>query len=468
MIRVQKRIKPKTHIGKPKILLVNVADPWLRNGGDRPSLGTLYIASWLRHTNAAEPQVIDLNHEGDLGLMRRMGDFQPDIVGVSLTTPQYAEAMRIGRMVKAYGEDVVTIAGGPHVTAMQNVPKVPEVVPEDIFDYAILGPGERTLELICKSEFPNKRIIQGEELPPERSLDWLPMPARDLVDMDRYSLKILGKRAQPMMTSFGCPYKCTFCSEPVLNNRFKAYSPERVVAEMKELRDKYGTEALVIYDDVFSIDAKRAERIAELMMQEGLVMPYRCTTRATDFVRRPKLADKLKASGCVEVCIGLESADDSVLKVNDKGMSVDANRQGLKIVKNSGMRCLTYMITGLPGCNHDTERRSLDFIKETEPDEVGWYLLAPFPSTPLWVNRDKYGLTIYEDEIIANDWDVAQCMADNDALTCYVDYSHSGGLSRHQIKGLWLDMREEVDAWQLSRGRKGIQDADANLMGSAT
>ena len=57
---------------KPKVLLVNVADPWLTNGGDRPSLGNLYIASWLRETYVAEPAVADLNHIGELTKFRHI------------------------------------------------------------------------------------------------------------------------------------------------------------------------------------------------------------------------------------------------------------------------------------------------------------------------------------------------------------------------------------------------------------
>lgn len=110
------------------------------------------------------------------------------------------------------------------------------------------------------------------------------------------------------------------------------------------------------------------------------------------------------------------------------------------------------MITGLPGCSEATELESLRFLTETEPDEAGWYLLAPFPSTPLWAFRDRFGATIFEDDIRANDWDVAQAQADNAAITCYVDYGRAGGLDRHALKTLWLAMRE---AWEESRRRTG-------------
>lgn len=448
---------------KPRVLLVNVADPWLTNGGDRPSLGTLYLASWIRHKNVAEPSVIDLNHAKDEGLIKRMDEFKPDIVGISLTTPQYEESVRIAGLLKQ-NYNVPIIAGGPHPSAMQNVSKVPELMPKEQFDYVVIGNGLFTLEQICKEGLPQDRIIRGQELPREKDLDWLPMPARDLVDMGKYSLKMMGKKAQPLMTSFGCPYKCSFCSEPQLNNRFKAHSPKRVIEEMKQLVNLYGTEALIIYDDVFSIDVKRAMEIGDLMKSEGLSLKYRATMRATDFVRKPELADKLAESGCLEACVGLESGSDDVLKLNDKGMSVENNRLGIKMAQKAGLRVLTYMITGLPGCTPETERRGLEFIQQNEVAEFGWYMLAPFPSTGIWVHRNKFGLEVFEDEIIANKWDVAQCRSDNENLTCYISYEKSGGMNRYQIKETWLGIIGELDKWKKAKGMKGIQEANENQL----
>ena len=440
--------------------MVNVADPWLRDGGDRPSLGTLYIAAWLRNNNAAIPSVIDLNHHGDSGLLKRLDEFKPDYIGISLTTPQYEEAVRVAKKIRDYMPDTTVIAGGPHPTAMQSVPQVPELMPNDLFDYVITGSGERTLEKICMGGLPNQRIIHGEPMPSDKSLDWLPNPARDLVDINNYSLKIFGRKAQPIMTSFGCPYHCTFCSEPILNNRFKAYSPERVVSEMKGLKEKFGVEAFIIYDDVYSIDAKRAMAISDLLIKEKLDVIYRGTTRATDFIRHPDLLPKLRDSGCVEICIGVESGDDRILKLNDKGMDVETNKRGIKAIKDAGIRCLTYMITGLPGSSYESEAKSWNFILETEPDEVGWYLLAPFPSTPLWVQRERFGVTIYDDEIIRNKWNVAQARADNENLKCYIDYSKNNGFNRYQIKDLWLSDRSKLDDYMKSRGKVGIQYAN--------
>jgi len=425
---------------KPKVLLVNVADPWLTNGGDRPSLGNLYNAAWLRETNSGIPSVIDLNHGGDLALDKRIKEFNPDLIGISLTTPQYAESVRVAKFIKKITDKPI-IAGGPHITAMRNVSKVPGIMPNEI-DHCVVGKnGMNALEDICKNGLPNRRIVYSDKLPKSRNLDWMPFPARDLVDMDKYSLKLDGKKAQPVMTSFGCPYSCVFCSEPVLNNKFKAHSPERAVEEFEQLKE-LGNNGLIIYDDVYSIDFRRAMKIADLMIERDLNMSYRATMRATDFVRKPELADKLRESGCIEACIGLESGSNSVLNVADKGMTVENNQLGVQIAKKAGLKVLTYMICGLPSSTPEDEKRGLDFVRENDIDEVGYYMLAPFPSTPLWTQRDKFHCTIYEDEIIKNEWDVAQATSNNDELTCYLSYENGFGMRRDEIKETWLEVKE--------------------------
>lgn len=449
---------------KPKILLMTPDDPWLTNSGNRPSLGVLYIASYLREKGLAELQVLDMNRESENELRDVLDDFEPNVVGISMTTPQYKRGVELATLVKEHSPLAITVGGGPHATAVAtSVPSIPDVLPKDVFDYVVAGDGMSALEDLCENGPWVDRVVKAKPMPKGRSLDWLPMPARDLVDMDGYTLNINGRKAQPIMTSFGCPYHCTFCSEPILNNRFRRHEAERAVDEMQHLKEEYGVEALFIYDDVFSIDAKRAMAIADLMIERGLDLQYRCTTRATDFVRHPGLLPKLRDSGCVEICLGTESGSDEVLKVNDKGMTVDTNYEAIMRIKNAGIKVLTYMITGLPGVSEESERLSYEFIRETRPDEIGHYLFAPFPSTPFWVNRQQYGAEIFEREIVENGWDIAQCAVDNEQVTCYLSYEKSGGLNRDEIKGLWLHYRQKYDAFMEEQGKVSIQQGERGV-----
>ncbi len=447
----------------PEVGLVNVRDAWLQQGGDRPSLGLAYLASHLRQRDRAGRCAVrlwDMHHATDAALLDWVTSTRPRLLGISLTTPQYREAVRLARLIKAASPTTPIIAGGAHPTAVRAID--PDVMPRDCFDYVVTGEAEHTFAELCLGErLPTERIITGVGAATGKTLDPLAPPARDLLPMDRYSLTILGRRATPLMTSRGCPWHCTFCSEPLLNPRYRAHSAAYVVDEMRAVRDQWGIGALIIYDDVYVINARRVMEVSRRMMHERLDLLYRATTRSDDILRYPDLLPLLRDSGCVELCLGVESGSDAILRTNDKGMTVAKNREAIRRIKAAGIRVLTYMITGLPGCSEATERESFQFLTDTEPAECGWYLLAPFPSTPLWVERTRYGLAIFEDEIRANQWDVAQCQADNGQLTCYVDYRASGGLDRDQLKALWLEMRQRWEQYQRTHLGAGIQDAGA-------
>lgn len=427
------------------VLLLNVADPWLRCGGDRPSLGTLYIAAYAEQCGLPI-DVMDLNHHNDQELLSRLQINPTPLVGVSMTTPQYREGKRIAYLIKKHFPNTTLVAGGSHPTSLRG-----DVDP--IFDFVCLGEGERSFVELAKGEYKNvyERIVPSNPIPQPspKSLDNYPFPARHLVQMDKYSLKIMGKRASTMMTSLGCPYHCSFCSEPILSNKFKARNPTLVVDEMEQLRNNYGIESLIIYDDVYTINPKRCIEIAEEMDRRKIKMCYRATTRA-NLILKPGLLRALKDSGCVELCLGVESGSDKILSTNDKGMTTKTNFDAIKEIQAAGIKVLIYMIIGLPGETPQTIQESLDFVDESNPDECSWYILAPFPSTPIWNFRDKLDIKIYEEEIIASDWDICQASKNNEELIPYVS---TAACSREYLKDAWLKAMAKYSQ------KKSIQDA---------
>jgi radical SAM superfamily enzyme YgiQ (UPF0313 family) len=389
---------------------------------------------------------MDLNHHDDFQLISYLKRNPKSLIGISMTTPQYKEGKRIAELIKRNFSKTTIVAGGAHPTSMKG-----EISP--IFDHVIVGEGEIIFTELAQNQSSTiayDRVIFGKpiEQPSPRSLDNHPIPARHLIDMSKYSLKINDRKASTIMTSLGCPFHCSFCSEPILSNQFRARSPNLVVEEMELINKKYGIEGLIIYDDVYTIDSKRCVEIARLMNEKKLNISYRATTRA-NLVQKVGLLKALKDSNCVELCLGVESGSDKILKTNDKGMNTKINFDAIQAIKEAGIKVLTYMIIGLPGETPETIQESIEFAKKANPDECSWYLLAPFPSTPLWINRDNLDITIYEDEIIANDWDICQAMGDNEKITPYISTS---ACSREMLKDMWL---KAMSQWE---NRKSIQN----------
>jgi len=412
-------------------LLINVEDDFIKTAGDRPSLGTASIVSHLKK-NKINAELYDMNVNPSYKKLKNY-IFMNDInnIGISMTTPQYKEAHNLAKKLRIDTPFAKLIAGGPHVTAVNG--ELP-----NFWDHIVLGDGEHAMENIVKG-FEKRKLVIGERV---KDLDIMPRPYRDPVLMDKYKLEIEGKKASTIMTSRGCIYHCSFCSEPNINKGYRKRSIDNIISEMKYLKEDFGIEALIIYDDIFAIDNKRTKELARRMIDENVDMIYRATTRATDILRDPDMLPLLKDSGCIELCLGVESGDNRVLKTNDKGMSTGQNMIALSMIKHAGIRTLSYMITGLPGFSEHTEAKSLEFLKESGVEDAGWYLLAPFPSSDIWRNPKKYGINIFKNEIVNDKWDITQVRSNNENMKCYFEYE---GMPREKIKDIWL---ENINKWE--------------------
>ncbi len=246
-----------------------------------PPLGLGYIAAVLELQDI-EVKIVDCLMEGwhkrikvdenviriglDFNSIRKIiENYAPDIVGVnSLFTKQRQNAHKIYELAKEISEDIITVAGGAHPTVM------PELVLSDKnVDYIVIGEGEETivdlinviegvkdisaLDGIGYKEDGDIRMIPKTKF--ILDLDKLPFPARHLLNLEKYfGLKMSHgarkkKKFSPIITSRGCPAKCTFCSaHKVWGRKFRQRSPENVIAEMKHIKERYGIEEIMFED----------------------------------------------------------------------------------------------------------------------------------------------------------------------------------------------------------------------------
>src|SRR6185437_10046227 len=213
-------------------------------------------------------------------------------------------------------------------------------------DFVILGEGELTLgELLGQiatlaPDAPAPGLALGEipglvfrdrglvrrtgPRPLLKELDDLPMAAWDLVDIPRYRAFWRARHgvfALNVATTRGCPYKCNWCAKPIYGNTYHTRSPDRVIEEIRLLRDRYAPDRLWFCDDIFGLKARWLEPFAERMAGEGLAMPFLCQTRA-DLMNEANVG-ALARAGCDEAWMGVESGAQTVLDAMDKGITVD-------------------------------------------------------------------------------------------------------------------------------------------------
>ncbi len=301
-----------------------------------------------------------------------------DLVGLSTTTSTAPVAYAMADDLRARGIPVVI--GGSHVTFMA------EEALEHV-DYVARGEGgeQLTLELI---EALNGRrelstiaglsytdadgVIQHNELrPPCADLDTLPFPDLDL---------LVGKEnlhTTPIMTSWGCPFDCTFCSVTAMfGKKYRFRSAENVIAEIKAKQPK----VIFFYDDNMAASRKRLKQLLTMMIEQDLVIPWSTQVR-TDVVRDPELLDLMRRSGCNIVYLGLESVNQDTLDKFEKAQTVEEIEHAIKVLHEYGIKTHGMFVLGADTDTVQTIRDTVDFAINNRIDTIMLNILTPLPGT---------------------------------------------------------------------------------------
>ncbi len=251
-------------------------------------LGLLYLAAYVRE-HGHEVTIFDGTFaEDETAFSEALETDPPDAVGISALLPTRAMALQLASIAK--DRSLLVIMGGPDPTS------VPELYAADPHvDLVVHHEGEQTitrlLDLMDIGELDEASLVaepgiafkhNGSHIvnPPREpieDLDTLPLPARDLIDMDRY-LRVWeetnGYSSLTIATSRGCPYGCDWCRDAVHGNQFRQRSPGNVALEMSVLKESYDIGRLRMVDDVDGIDRVWLESWAEAARDSAAALPF--------------------------------------------------------------------------------------------------------------------------------------------------------------------------------------------------
>jgi radical SAM superfamily enzyme YgiQ (UPF0313 family) len=337
----------------------------------------------------------------------KIKEYQPRVIGVEFHAQvSYNHSLDVVEYIKKNFPEIPVIAGGQQSTFR------PEPVIRDVgADVVVLGEGEYVMIDLVKHYLghsdakPLKSISSlmylenGEIITTDRSprlidLDAIPLPDRDAFNWKKYPQWVI-------MTSRGCPYKCAFCSSQTFwGQAVRFRSAENVLAEMQQLVDKYKVTSFLILDDTFTLKKERLRAICEGIVAKKLPITWACGTR-TDQIDEETL-QLLKMAGCNSITFGLESANEATLKLIKKGLTVEQQRRGVQLSKQAGFQTRVSVMLGLPGESVKEVRNTLDFLLETEPNEIQIYPIMPYDGTELHSKMDVLGISIDNDN--CSDW----------------------------------------------------------------
>lgn len=318
-----------------------------------------------------------------------------DVVGLTAMTPTINAAMNIAREVKKINPGLTIVLGGAHATLLpeETLTTVPEI------DIIVRGEGEETIMNLLRALESKKPLDDtpsityrqdGEVLsnPANQAnvdLDSLPFLAYHRLPWQKYRPHPPHGRALPfaaIITSRGCPYQCAYCSKPIFGNKFRAQSPERVLEEIAYYKKKFGIKELAFYDDVFTLNKKRAYAIADEMIKSGLKIHWTCETRVN-------LVDKdllrhMKQAGCYAIAYGIESASPEILNAIHKDITPEQAEAAVRLAREVGLQTIGYFMLGSPGDSRETILQTIKFAKKLKLDFAQFAITTPFPSTKLY------------------------------------------------------------------------------------
>jgi radical SAM superfamily enzyme YgiQ (UPF0313 family) len=230
----------------------------------------------------------------------------------------------------------------------------------------------------------DEQVIVNDKRPLIRNLDVLPIPNFDLVDLVvKYGFKHY-KDTYIMATSRGCPYNCTFCLSNVLcERRWRPFSAQRVVAEIKHAYQKYGLQRISLQDDNFVMQPQRVIEICNLLREENL----KISLHLDGGIRADRLTeDSLEAlcsSGLESGILAIESGSPEIFAMIDKGETLEEVEKTICMLQASNISLQVFMILGLPGDTHETFFESIQFAQKYKL-KCRWHFAFPFEGTKMY------------------------------------------------------------------------------------
>jgi len=427
------------------------------------SLGKGMEAGWVSHglahlSSAAKAQGFDIDLI-DLRALSGWDEFReelqrrrPEVAALTMMSVDYNPAIEAARIVKEVLPETVTLVGGPHPTIM--VEEVAEILH---FDYLITQEGEVTFPWLLgelrEGRRPESRVLEGE-MP---DLDALPFPDRDLFldewrrygyTLDSPEVPFVPDLPAPFLTIIagrGCKYNCNFCQPAerlIFGRGVRKRSPTNIVAELKELRERYQFASFMFHDDCLTENREWILEFCDLYEAGGFHQPFFCQSRADIIARNEDMVRRMAEVGLKGYFIGFESGNDRVLKFLRKGTTRERNMEAARICKKHGIKIWANYMLGLPTETQEEVMDTVSMLKEIDPDWYSPAFYTPHPGSDLYDYCIEHDLSLItsHDQYRRNPWDVKIKGQDHEFLQHALEESKRRtplNAARRQATYLW-------------------------------
>ena len=332
----------------------------------------------------------------------------------------------------------VIIAGGEHITA------IPEFSLSDCpaLDYCVLGEGEETIvDLVASLDAgrpiaavsgvvhrENGDMVRNTTRGRIRQLNDIAPPAWDLIPLANYLDRGFGfgvnrGRCLPVLASRGCPYECTFCSNPTMwTTRWIARDPDMLLDEMLGYIEQYQIENFDFYDLTAIVRRDWIIDFCQKIMERGHRFTWQLPSGTRSEAIDETVARLLYESGCRNLSYAPESGSPSVLKRIKKKVALDRMKRSMRAAIKSGLNVKANIIIGFPGETHGEVFETLKFLIEmalTGVHDVSISPFSPYPGSELFDDlRERGQIVKFSDDYFYS-------------LETYTDLLHTISMSEH-------------------------------------
>ncbi len=368
-----------------------------------PPLGTLFAAAWLREAGYSVALFDAMLATGEEELAAALEVHRPRFLVLYEDSFNFLNKMCLehARLAAGRMSRMARAAGATVLAAGSDVSDHPRPYFEAGVQYGLTGEADHTLrelldtlsgrlaqpvEAVAGLALPDPEAPEGIRRTAERSFerqpDVFPLPAWDLVDVERYRAawtEAHGSFSVNMVTTRGCPFHCNWCAKPIWGRRYAMRSAAKVAEEMALIKQLLRPDHVWFSDDIFGLQPKWVADFAREVEERDARIPFTIQTRA-DLMTDVAVAGLARA-GCVEAWLGAESGSQKILDAMDKGIQVEETVAATLRLREAGIRACWFLQFGYPGETFEDILATLRLVRETLPDDVGVSVSYPLPGT---------------------------------------------------------------------------------------
>lgn len=319
-------------------------------GDERMPLGAAYLSSVLKEKKISV-NCIDTRFE--------QVSFDCEFMGITVFTQTFSYVKALVKIAKEKG--IKTIAGGPHCKAD------PISLIRIGFDAVVVGEGERILPDLIGSF--KKGIYYTD---PILDLDTIPLPDTELLNKYPYR-----KDTAWILTSRGCPNKCSYCQQ-FFGNTLRLRTVGNILSEV----ERYGNKMIEIIDDCFTVNKERVFNFCKCMPK----LKYRLLTLSNGTIvttLNKEIIAALAMARLAIIMIGQESIDREVIKLANRRVYREDSEEIIECCKKNNIKIGVFMMVGLPGSSYKSDLEGIEWIF-SQKVSANYGVPVPFKNTELW------------------------------------------------------------------------------------